>query len=117
MDIINKYLSEKYEIEYGGMLDFNGEPFVKIRKKVRCKDGFEISIQASSCHYCTPRHTFKPAEDMVYTEVELGYPNMGDTLIADYSEDGPDELINTVYPYVPVETVVRLIEKHGGIIN
>lgn len=116
MDIINKYFSENYKPLYGGMLDFSGEPFIKIRPKVRCKDGFEVSIQASSVHYCSPRHTFKPAEDMIYTEVELGFPNGEDDLIKEFAED-PFDLTATVYPYVPVDIVVKLIEKHGGIIE
>lgn len=116
MDIVNKYLSENYKTEYGGMLDFSGEPFIKLRPKMVCKDSFNISVQASSVHYCSPRHTFKPTEGNVYDEVELGFPNIGDDLIEDYAED-PDDLTETVYGYVPVDIVVKLIEKHGGLAN
>jgi hypothetical protein len=75
-----------------------------------CKDGFVISIQAGSFLYCTPR------EDGArrYTEVELGFPSKRESLIMEYAEESsrPTE---TVYPYVPVELVDRVIAKHGGL--
>lgn len=116
MDIVNNYLSENYEITNGGLLSFSGEPYIMNRPRMVCKDGFNISIQASYVHYCSPRHTFKPTEDKVYDEVELGFPNIGDDLIEDYAED-PTDLTETVYGYVPVDIVVKLIEKHGGLAN
>lgn len=48
-----------------------------------------------------------------YEEVELGYPSNEDELINDYAED--DDYTGTVYGYVPIEVVEKLIEKHGGI--
>lgn len=112
MDIINQHFSDHYNV----LLDeeFNGLRFVSIelRPKVTCKDGFEISIQASENHYCSPRKTFKPREGLVYDEVELGFPNMKDDLIAEYADDA--DYTKSVYPFVPVEIVLELIEKHGG---
>ena len=80
------------------------------RPQVTCKDGFSVFIQASENHYCSPRKTLTNGD---YKSVELGYPSAPDELIADYAED-PDDLTNTVYGYVPVEIVDKLIEKHGG---
>lgn len=82
----------------------------KLRPPVTCKDGFQVSIQASSMHYCSPR------QDMLdsYKKVELGFPNMEDDLILEYAEDKEDPT-GTVYGYVPIEIVELLIEKHGGI--
>lgn len=81
-----------------------------IRPRAKCNDGFSISVQASFCHYCEPRQD--GLEE--YDSVELGYPSSPDKLIADYAEDDED-LTNTVYGYVPIDVVEKLIEKHGGI--
>ncbi|MBR3762212.1 MAG: hypothetical protein IKK59_05660 [Lachnospiraceae bacterium] len=77
-----------------------------IRPKVMCADGFKISVQASRMHYCTPRATL--AEGADYKALELGFASHKDELIEDYCE-------GLIYPYVPVEFVDKLIEKHGGI--
>ena len=107
MDAVNKYLKETLN-ETPSMF---GGTIQGIRPPVKCKDGFSISVQASSGHYCSPRVN----GDVIYDDVELGFPNMEDELIAKYAED-PDEPTNTVYGYVPVDIVNQLIEKHGGIV-
>ena len=79
------------------------------RPYIICEDGFYVSVQASEYHYCFPR--VNNAE--TYEAVELGYASELDDLIADYGEDRGTP--NTVFGYVPVETVNLLLEKHGGI--
>ena len=70
-------------------------------------DGFEISIQASEAHHCSPRKTyFGP-----YISYELGYPSSDDDLLHEY-EDGFDD---GTFSYVPANVVEALVEKHGGI--
>lgn len=81
-------------------------------RPMTCVDGFAISVQASEIHYCSPR--INGADQ--YETVELGFPNMEEPLIADYAEDS-DDLTHTVYGFVPIEVVNKLIEKHGGIVN
>lgn len=83
-----------------------------MRPRVKCNDGFEVSIQASYTHYCYPRKTFAGP----YDEVELGYPSEADSLIDIYAED-IEEPTHTVYGYVPIDIVEKLIEKHGGIVE
>ena len=85
-----------------------------IRRHIRnpyliCKDGFRMSVQASETHYSSPKGF---ADE--YSEVEIGYPSDMESLIMDYCEDD-EKPCNTVYGYVPVELVDRVIEKHGGI--
>lgn len=80
-----------------------------VRHRLHCKDGFSISVQASRFHYCMPRIT----NAAYYENVELGYPSSADATIIDYAEDS--NYTDTVYGYVPVEIVDRLIAKHGGI--
>ena len=79
------------------------------RERLYCNDGYSISVQASKFHYCYPR--LNGNQD--YESVELGYPSSEDELINEYAED--DDYTHTVYGYVPIEVVEKLIEKHGGI--
>ena len=88
---------------------FSDEAIQENRPRLLCNDGFSISVQASKFHYCSPR--LDGAQD--YEAVELGYPSNKDELINDYAED--DDYTETVYGYVPIEVVEKLIEKHGGI--
>ena len=94
---INEFLQETNYFGYGG------------RPRVHCADGFSVSVQASQFHYCRPR--IDNADK--YEAVELEYPSAADDLITDYAEDCA--YTDTVYGYVPVEIVDKLIEKHGGI--
>jgi len=78
-------------------------------KRVVCNDGFSMSVQAHSTAYCTPRGNF--ADE--YTAVEVGFPNNREELLKPYAEDW-DKPTNTVYGYVPVQTVYLIITKHQG---
>lgn len=83
----------------------------QVRLPVICKDGFTVSIQGGTeFHYCSPRmHCCE------FESVELGFPSQYDELIEEYAED--DNYTGTVYGYVPIEVVEKLIEKHGGIVD
>ena len=83
-----------------------------IYKAVTCKDGFSVSIQASSTAYCEPRTN----DAFVYSSVELGFPSAEDDLITQYAED-PDQPCDTVYGWVPVKVVNLLLAKHGGAVS
>lgn len=78
-----------------------------IRPPITCKDGYELSVQASRGHYCTPRKD----RAKFYVEVEVGFPSEHDDLLGE-SDDGFG-----VYAFVPVENVAVLINKHGGMID
>ena len=78
--------------------------------QIVCADGFTISVQASECHYCVPRI----GNAVYYTEVECGYPSSIPEFIQEYAEDS-ESLMDTVYPYTPVELVNKLIDLHGGL--
>lgn len=78
-------------------------------RAILCADGFMVSIQASSSHYCSPR-----ANDGPYSHFELGYPSEPDDLITEYAEDG-ERLTQTVYPMVPLQVVLDLVNRHGGV--
>lgn len=78
-------------------------------KTIVCVSRLTLSVQASFYHYCTPRSNEGP-----WTHVEIGFPSQKCEEIMEYAES-PENPCGTVYGYVPVEIVEKLIEKHGGI--
>lgn len=81
------------------------------RPRIKCKDGFSMSVQGGKYVYSKPReHSTK------YEEMEIGYPSEYEELIRDYAEHNMDNFsyTDTVYPYVPVELIIKVIKKHGG---
>ena len=83
------------------------------RKVVVCKDKFSMSVQASELHYCTPKEN---GNTMTYTSVEVGFPTEKEELLMDYADDR-DEPTGTVYPYVPAQLILDVIDKHGGMLS
>ena len=81
-----------------------------------CTDGFEMSVQVGYSLYSKPKKVAKR-----YSKVEVGYPSDHEPLIEEYAEsfydDGEDvtDYTDTVYPYVPVRIVDKVLKKHGGI--
>lgn len=102
MKTLNDWLNEGRKTESFGF---------SFTKRVICADGFNISIQSSDGHYCTPRRNDDTVEN--YTAFELGFPSESDELINEFAED--DNYTEAVYPYTPREIVQQLIDKHGGI--
>ena len=82
-----------------------------IYKRIECKDGFSMSIQAGEGHYCDPRDNIGP-----YNSVECGFPSEYEELIIAYAE-ARHEPTKTVYGWVPVGVVTNVIAKHGGMID
>ena len=85
---------------------------MRLNEKVVCVDGFSMSVQANGTAYCTPR----ASEADFYEEVEVGFPNQEESLLAQHAED-PDDLTGTVYGWVPRMTVINVIAKHGGMVS
>lgn len=83
----------------------SGRPAPKVIPRVVCADGYELSVQASSMHYCTPREDW-PAGG--WTSVEV----MAQEVPAHWAEYGGD---SDIYAYVPLEEVVAFIQSHGGL--
>ena len=83
--------------------------------KIICSDGFTMSVQVGSSLYSTPKKVAKR-----YSAVEIGFPSEDEPLIEKYAESyyDPDvdfKYTETVYPYVPVRVVDKVLKKHGGI--
>lgn len=83
---------------------------MNLRPRIKCPDGFSISVQANEYAYCMPRKN--NAEE--YTHVECGFPSSSDISdeLKSYAEDSSD-YEQTVYPYVPVTIVVDELKRHG----
>jgi hypothetical protein len=88
--------------------------------RVKCRDGFSMSVIAGPRLWCHPRpgDMYGPPEDFPgpYNQVEVGYPTEKPEpweqwepyqMVGETPEDG-------VYGYVPVNLVRELVELHGG---
>ena len=80
-------------------------------KRIECKDGFSMSVQAGAGVYCDPRDDVGP-----YNSVECGFPSEYEELIIAYAESR-HEPTKSVYGWVPVGIVTTVIAKHGGMID
>lgn len=87
-----------------------------LRARVVCDDGFSFSCQANNTSYCSPRVSGLKAEE--YESWEIGFLSEDDELIRKYADACDDSWEDDwVYGYVPTNEVVRLVEKHGGILK
>ena len=80
-----------------------------------CTDGFTMSVQVGYSLYSEPKKVAKR-----YSKVEIGYPSEREPLLEEYAELSLFDKIfidytDTVYPYVPVKVVNKVLKKHGGI--
>ena len=83
--------------------------YKKQTKRIECVDGASLSVQASMGHYCSPRTDAGP-----YSMVEVGFPShKPQESMMEFAET-PENPINTVYSWVPVEVVKEFIDLHGG---
>ena len=117
---INEFIKNnlKVKVLYG-----NKDPLMKHMMtssrlpQIVCSDGFKMSVQVGFSLYSTPKKVAKR-----YSAVEIGFPSEHEPLIEEYAEtfyqdDGEDvtDYTDTVYPYVPVRIVDKVLKKHGGI--
>ena len=113
---INEFIKNnlKVKVLYG-----NKDPLMKHMMTssrlphIVCSDGFEMSVQVGYNLYSEPKKVAKR-----YSAVEIGFPSEHEPLIEEYAEGSFDETpdyTDTVYPYVPVRIVDKVLKKHGGI--
>jgi hypothetical protein len=80
-------------------------------ERVRCADGFNMSVQASHSNYSSPRNNTGP-----WDSVEIGFPSAYELCLMPYAEDS-DRPTETIYGYVPNILVRSVIEAHGGLVS
>ena len=84
------------------------------RNRIICADGFTVSVQASSYHYCSPRTDVA----LAYGAVEVGFPSQPEELLEPHMEgDDGDDPTKAIYPYTPANVVLQVIAKHGGMVD
>lgn len=93
---VNEFL-QKYRAVKNGMNE--------IRPRVKCADGYTVSVQAGFGPYSRPRD-----DADAYTAVELGYPSEIDRELMPWYD-------GSIFAYVPVEVVDMVFAKHGGIVG
>ena len=69
-----------------------------------------MSVQASSRHCSTPRNDEGP-----YTHVEVGFPSFWDKRLDNYIEVPGEDPHESIYPYVPYDLVLEIINEHKGV--
>ena len=80
--------------------------------RIKCSDGFSLSVQASRYHYCAPR--LDNLDN--YNRVEVGFPSdVEDELLPYQDQPSHNDPKEDVYNRVPVELVEEIINDHGGI--
>jgi hypothetical protein len=79
------------------------------RNRLVCKDGATVSVQAGRWLYSFPK-----ADGELYTHVEAGFPEGSVPTSWILYAESPDDLNNTVYPYLPYHLLFEFIDLHGG---
>jgi hypothetical protein len=97
---INKYIQENRSFDCP----------TRLVKEVVCQDGFRMSVQAGPSLYSSPRDW---ADE--YTEVEVGFPSQMEVWLMPFIDEPDADPTDTVYGYVPVETINQIVEDHGGL--
>lgn len=82
-----------------------------LNTRIVCVDGFSVSVQANEGAYCEPREDEGP-----WIEVECGYPSEEEPLLMKYAEN-KNRPTDTVYGWVPVGVVLRVVKNHGGMVS
>ena len=117
MMIINEFIKNNLKVK-----SLSEDPLMKHMMTssrlphIVCVDGFEMSVQVGYSLYSTPKKIAKR-----YSAVEIGFPSEPEELIKEWAEftpfdeDEKPDYTDTVYPYVPVGVVDKVLKKHGGI--
>lgn len=87
------------------------EPYVFIRPRIFCSDGFSVSIQASYSHYCIPRNNVGP-----YTHFEIGFPSeiVDSWMRYCESRSEAEDPRQQIYSSVPIQLIVDELKRHGN---
>ena len=114
---INEFIKNNLKVK---VLYENKDPLMKHMMTssrlphIVCVDGFEMSVQVGYHLYSEPKKVAKR-----YSAVEIGFPSDHEPLIEEYAEtfhhEDATDYTDTVYPYVPVKIVNKVLKKHGGI--
>lgn len=91
--------------------DYNNNYFYLPR--IRCNDGFSISIQVNNGNYCASENGTRQF-GFNWVEVEWGFPSEEIDAVK-YNAEDEGNTTNTVGGYVDINLIDELIEEHGGL--
>lgn len=91
--------------------DYNNNYFYLPR--IRCNDGFSISIQVNNGNYCASENGTRQF-GFNWVEVEWGFPSEEIDAVK-YNAEDKNNITNTVGGYVDINLIDELIEEHGGL--
>jgi hypothetical protein len=97
-------LGSDYGREYTGDRNANSRIF----PEMECADGFKMSVQGHFGAYSYPRDDFAES----YSQFEI--MSKAEPVLEALGR-GYDVGEYRIYPYVPLEAVLRVIESHGGL--
>jgi len=105
MDVLSAYVTRMRDKATENRMSYEQVP------PLVCRDGLKLSIQASSYHYCEPKNHVGPWKSM-----ELGFPSRSVPELRQWREDLGDDSPDgeCVFGWVPVDMLLKTIEKHGG---
>lgn len=121
-DIVNDYFKRFYPADWqiaeyrhsfilDGMREYPNRNVETVFPRMTCVDDFSISVQGHFGAYSSPRDDF--AEH--YSAVECGFPSQRVEELMPYIDGQDSNPLDTVYGYVPIEVVEKIIAAHGGL--
>lgn len=120
-DIVNEYFRRFYPADHKDAWEteycagtygrrYTGKSGSNIFPEMVCADGFKMSVQGHFGGYSTPRDDFA---DRGYVAVEVMTAPNAEPLLDERGGETNDDW--SLYGYVPVSIIERVIEKHGGL--
>lgn len=121
-DIVNGYFRRFYPPDWqtanyefstmlGGMHMYLGK-VANVFPRMECADGLTLSVQGHFGTYSDPRDDF--AEH--YSTVEVGFPSERIEDLMPYIDgDHESDPLQSVYGYVPIAVIEKIINAHGGL--
>lgn len=92
----------------GVTYEVGGRRYRDTLPRIICGDGTTLSVQVGDGLYCSPRDSVGP-----WYAVEVGYPSRKLDGLMEWAED-PERPTDTVYGYVPLPVLARVIDECGG---
>lgn len=83
---------------------------VRFRPEIVCADGFRMSVQGHEMTYSIPKEICGEFEAM-----EIGFPSEQEDLIMEFIDSDTQPPTQSVYGYIPIDLIEKVVEKHGGI--
>jgi hypothetical protein len=116
LDLVNSHFKKFYPKQIDPMNfryesvgeSYNDKSVSNIFPEMVCVDGFKMSVQGHWGAYSAPRDDF--ADKYSRVEIMCAVEPLFDAIRPGEPVDG-----EVIYPYIPIDVVLAVIEKHGGL--